>query len=236
MRPIYLVPAKGQSERLPGKNLLKVGGKTLVERAMMSCPPDSTIIVCTDSEQVLTHAKVTMWKPANAEVIVHWLTSDLTSKRAHIEPVIADVLALRSASVAVADSVVLLQPTSPLRQRRHVASAVAMLARYGCDSVVSITDGTKQCYFGGRYFQETDEWIPGRDLAERLFTSELERNHHENGAVYAFTRKHFERTGSRMGGNMRAFTMEAKYSIDIDTPADLEMAQLMAGDHGADLT
>jgi CMP-N-acetylneuraminic acid synthetase len=50
----------------------------------------------------------------------------------------------------------------------------------------------------------------------------------ENGAVYAFTRAHWERTGSRMGGDCRALVMHWAEAVDIDEPEDLEAARRLA--------
>ena len=80
------------------------------------------------------------------------LDESLTGKRVHLEDVIAHVVALHPAR-----RYVLLQPTSPLRQRRHVASALAIMERTGCDSVISVHEVTKDVYFAG-YYDADGRW------------------------------------------------------------------------------
>jgi CMP-N-acetylneuraminic acid synthetase len=224
---IAIIPAKGQSERLPRKNLQRVGGVTLLERAMRRAPRGVEVVVATDSDEIASAAELAVQRGGGRLRVVR-LDADLVAKRAHLEPVIAAVL--RAVPASSSRDVVVLQPTSALCRSHTVDGALAMLRKTGCDSVVSLTESSKEVYFGGAYDWRTDRWTPRRPDGERLFTTELPGNFHENGAVYAFTRAHFERTGSRMGGDMRAVTMPASESIDIDTPEELHRAQLLCGD------
>jgi len=231
MKTIAIIPAKGKSERLPRKNLMRVSGYTLLERSMMCVPPGIEIVIATDDDEIERVAMSTMCVPRGSERRVFRLSDELAARDAHLEPVIAAVLARSQAQ-----RVVLLQPTSPLRRRTHVESCLAIQHRHGCDSVVTVTESAKQVYFGGTLDMKTGEWVPRRNISERRFTTNIPGNWHENGAVYVFTREHFERTGNRLGGHMRAVTMPERYSIDVDTPEELERAQLLAGDRVAEVT
>lgn len=231
MKTIALIPAKGTSIRLPRKNLARVGGYTLVERAMMRVPPGIEIVVATDDDEIERLVMTTVCVPDGCKRRVHRLAPELTEKRGHLEPVIADVLARCSA-----DLVVMLQPTSALCRRRSVASALAIQAKHQADSVVSVTEASKELYFGGVYTPADDSWAQYRPQGQRLFTDQIPSNHMENGAIYVFTRSHFQRTGSRLGGVQKAVTMPVAESIDIDTPEELHRAQLLCGDAVAEVT
>lgn len=198
---------------------------------MMCVPEGVEIVVATDDDEIERLAMSTMCVQRGCSRRVFRLDAELTARDAHLEPVIAAVLARSQAQ-----RVVLLQPTSPLRRRRHVESCLAIQHRHGCDSVLTVTESAKQVYFGGMLNMQTGEWVPRRDINERRFTTDLPGNWHENGAVYVFTREHFERTGNRLGGHMRAVTMDERYSIDVDTPEELERAQLLHGDRVAEVT
>lgn len=244
MRTTAIVPAKALSERLPNKNSMRVGGRTLVERAVYCADGADVVVIATDDAEH-ERAALAMAESIGVRAAVLRLTPELTAKRAHLEDVISEVVARWPA-----DRYVLLQPTSPLRQRRHVKSALAILQRSGCDSVVSVHEVTKDVYFAGELMEDSGRFFPWRMAAgdglhhaadgffrgtmgawgldpatARRFTNDLRKLVAENGAVYAWTHDHWRRTGSRMGGDMRAMEMDVSDSVDIDTPSELERAQ-----------
>lgn len=222
MRTIVIVPAKAQSERLPGKNTLRVGSHTLVEHAIAAAKGVGLVVVASDSEAILRRA-CDFAQLANIEAVPHVLSAELVGKRVPMEDVIEDVIRLRPA-----DRYVLLQPTSPLRRRRHVASALAILERTGCDSVLSVHEVTKEVYFSGTLDRD-GRFTSGRPPNVRMFTNDLPKLVTENGAIYAWTHDHWRKTHSRMGGDCRAMEMLPEDAIDIDTPAELERAQRWFG-------
>ena len=75
------------------------------------------------------------------------------------------------------------------------------------------------------------DFQPFRDVtADRPRTQDLRPMGTENGALYAFTREHWERTGNRMGGHMVALPMTRLEGLDVDTEEDLAIANaLVAG-------
>lgn len=242
---IAIVPCKAKSERLPSKNAMRVGGRTLVERAVHVCDRADLIVLATDSTQLAADG-MRVAESMGVRAVHLELDAELAGKRTQLEDVIAAAI-----DRWPGDRYLLLQPTSPLRRRRHVGSCLAILERTGCDSVVSVHDVTKDVYFAGDLDHATGRFVPwrtsGSELADhafrfylggrascfldsylptgRRFTSELGKLVAENGAVYAWTHEHWLRTRSRMGGDMRAMEMDVDDSVDIDTPKELERAQ-----------
>lgn len=214
---LAIIPAKAKSERLPSKNMKRVGPHTLVERAIHSAVTCDAVAVCSDDADILSHGRAFADR-LRVRYLGVQLDESLTGKRVHLEDVIAHVVALHPAR-----RYVLLQPTSPLRQRRHVASALAIMERTGCDSVISVHEVTKDVYFAG-YYDADGRWHRNRP-AHRMFTSELPKLVAENGAVYAFTADCWRKYQDRSGGDCRVMEMDVDAAIDIDTPAELERAQ-----------
>lgn len=225
MKSIAIIPCKRISERLPQKNMMRVGGATLVERAVYVAGACDLIVLASDDPDIIAHG-VSFADRHRFNAVGHLLTAELAGKRTHLEDVIDDIRGKHSA-----DRWLMLQPTSPLRKRRHVASALAILEQTGCDSVVSVHEVTKEVYFAGTYdtrglrSDEPGRFTPGRPTNVRMFTNELPKLVCENGAIYAWTDDHWRKTHSRMGGDCRAIEMDADDAIDIDTPAELERAQ-----------
>ncbi len=132
-----LVPARGGSKGIPGKNLAVLGGKTLVTRAVQSGLESrfvNRVILSTDSEAIAAEGKragagVPFMRPA-----------ELAADSAPTAPAVRHALTwLEENEGYRPDILVLLQPTAPLRQARHVDEAVALLVESGARSVVSVT-------------------------------------------------------------------------------------------------
>jgi CMP-N-acetylneuraminic acid synthetase len=216
MKTIAIVPCKSLSERLPRKNTMRVGGQTLVERAVYVANACDAVVLCSDDEAIIAQG-VAMAERVRVRAIPFLLTDELAGKRVQLEDVIETVIARHPA-----DRYVLLQPTSPLRKRRHVASALAMLGEF--DSVLSVHEVTKEVYFSGTV-SKAGEWTAGRPKGVRMFTNDLPKLVAENGAVYAWTHDTWLKTRDRSGGRCGAMEMSPEDSVDIDTPAELERAQ-----------
>lgn len=215
-----IIPCKSKSERLPNKNRMRVGGRTLTERAVWAAQGCDLAVVCSDDPGIIEEAQA-MARMIGVEAVGLLLPEDLVGKRTHLEGVIDEV-----AKAYPADRYVMLQPTSPLRKLRHVASALTILHR--CDSVLSVHEVTKEVYFAGT-IDEDGRWTPDRPKGERVFTNDLEKVVCENGAIYAWTHDCWLRYHDRSGGDCRAVEMDSDDAIDIDTPAELERAQRRFG-------
>jgi CMP-N-acetylneuraminic acid synthetase len=129
---IGLILARGGSKRLPGKNLLHVGHETLVARAIgcaRQCAEIDTVILSTDSEDIALegwkHGALVLRRPEQ-------LAGDMATSEVGI------VHAAIAAGAKPTDTVVLLQPTSPLRTPEDVNAALRMFARGAGPSIVSV--------------------------------------------------------------------------------------------------
>lgn len=221
MKLAAFIPARGGSKRVPRKNLRRVGGKTLLERAIESAllAGIDRVYVSTDDDEIAVHATecgaLAIRRPpelardhsTTEEAITHWWRKLPADERP--------------------DAFVLLQPTSPLRSPRHVREAVGLLEATGADSVVSVTRSPMHAFAGRvRPREHAAEWRPDRPHEHRPQTqaASVAQLGHENGAIWITTRALWERTSLRQGGDCRAYVMDAEDSIDIDTEADLTHA------------
>jgi len=236
MRTLAIIPARGGSKRIPGKNLADVGGRSLLEHAVYAGRECDEVVVSTDDGEIADAAR-------RLDPYLHHRKPEHATDDAQLEPVIADVLAqVERIPEAPFDAIVLLQPTSPLRTAAHVAEALAILRETGCDSVVSVTrlhslhpvfngwvcDTSAASWSGTVKSVREGVYEPHVQNGPRPASAALSSLVYENGAVYAFTRAHWERTGSRMGGDMRALVMHWSEAVDIDEPADLDAARRLA--------
>lgn len=215
MRTAAIIPARAGSKRLPRKNLLEVGGKSLLQRAIESASTCDEVWVSTDGDEIASiaarlGARVIMRPPHLATdvspteaCVMHWWRS------------------LRSRP----DALVLLQPTSPLRTSAHVDGAIALLHSTGADSVCSVVRNSHAAFAGRAYPREGwTQFRPFRPIDYRPRTQDVRVVLEENGAVYVTRAAAWSETGNRMGGTVAAYVMDAVDSIDIDTESDLRLA------------
>ena len=236
---LAIIPARGGSRGIPGKNLRKLAGRTLIEWAVVAARGAALVdgvAITTESGQIADEAH-------RLGVPVIYRPEHLSTCEATIDAVLAHAIEATSWT----DTVVLLQPTSPLRTATHVREAIALLRVTGADSVVGVVAG-HETHFAGRmkprelYSSDcgADECCPPistyyqwqpfsvASAAERPRTQALGPRGYECGAIYVFTRAHWEATGNRMGGEMVAYPMDKMSGWDVDTEADLDACRALA--------
>lgn len=136
MKTLYLIPARGGSERLPGKNLRLLGGKVLLHYSIdiaRKLADDCHICVSTDSE------KIRMSAEAAGLCVPFMRPADLATREATSESVILHALQWHGNHDQYYDRVVLLQPTSPFRLTKHITEAL-QLCTDEVDLVVSVDE------------------------------------------------------------------------------------------------
>jgi N-acylneuraminate cytidylyltransferase/CMP-N,N'-diacetyllegionaminic acid synthase len=130
------------------------------------------------------------------------------------------------------DFVIVLQPTSPLRLAEDIEAAIDLAISQRADSVVSICEvrhhpfhtvkrnknGTLTSFFGLEW-QELQDKYPRRQDCPLAFA--------ENGAIYLIERSSLLRHESLYGERLCGYVMPTKRSLDIDTPWDLYLADLI---------
>jgi len=220
-----IVPARGGSKSIKDKNIVPLNGKPLIYYTISESLKAQTIdrvIVSTDSPKI---AKIT--ESLGAEVPYmrpKYLATD-TSKT--IDAVLHLLDFLAKTENYEPEIVVLLQPTSPLRKSLHIDEAVGKFLKSDAESLVSlcrlqephpyklkiIEDGLV-CPF----FKNADSSIPKQLLPDvyRL-----------NGALYITYRSTLYNYKDFFGKKVLPYIMEDCYSVNIDSPIDLKIADLI---------
>ncbi len=215
-----LIPARGGSKRIPGKNLKQIGGRTLLQHAISQAEKSryiTRIIVSSDDAAILDHAACagaeTLKRPAE-------LAADET-------PGIAPVIHAIEALDGDFTHVVLLQPTSPLRNADDIDSAIALCLDNDAPAAVSVSP-----------VRENPAWMFRLDSARRMTplldgvtparSQDLPEYFALNGAVYvAKTQTVLQQRAFLVPGTL-ASVMPVERALDIDLPDDLDRArQLM---------
>jgi CMP-N-acetylneuraminic acid synthetase len=218
-----LVPARGGSKGVPGKNTRPLAGRPLLEytaRAALASGVLHRVILSTDSAEIADCGRrigleVPFMRPAA-------LAEDDTPMLPVVEHAL-DELGRQGWEPAL---VVLLQPTSPLRTPAHIRAAVELLRQTGADSVVSVV--AVPPHLSPDYVMRIDEgrlrpFLPGGARVTRR--QDARPAYVRDGTVYAFRTAALRRFGSLYGDDCRPLLLDAAESLSIDTAADWAAAE-----------
>ncbi|MGB6064907.1 MAG: acylneuraminate cytidylyltransferase family protein [Desulfomonilaceae bacterium] len=229
-RPVCaaIIPARSGSKGIPGKNLRPVAGKPLiawtVEAALAATLLDR-VIVSTESSQIVEvalryGAEAPFMRPEN-------LAQDDTPG---VAPVLHAAEWLEENQGYRPDLIMLLQPTSPLRISEDIDNAIALAVKRKADAVVSVTLAgahpfwMKRIHYDGRMtdFIKLDRPIDRRQDLPPLYVL--------NGAIYLARYEVLMEWKTFDTDNTFSFVMPPERSLDVDTPWDLYLADLVLKD------
>lgn len=222
-----IVPARGGSKGVPGKNVRALAGRPLLEytaRAARESAVLDRIVLSTDSEEIAVIGRqcgleVPFIRPPR-------LAQDQTP----MLPVLLHAIDALEADGWVADVVVLLQPTSPLRRPEHIRDAVERLRSSDADSVVTVVEVPR--HLSPDYVMRIEAGLlkPFLPEGERVTRRQDARPaYSRDGTVYAFWRSTLERFGNIYGERCEPLIVEPADSLSIDTPDDWAEAERRLG-------
>lgn len=219
---LSIIPAKGTSRGLPGKNLRLLCDKPLVQwtiEASMCSGHVTRTVVSSDSHEILGLAR-----ELGACVIER--PADYSTDEASSESVMIHALeCLEHREGYRPQAVVLLQPTSPLRAAGHIDGALELYIGGQCTAVISGYELERSPL---KEFLLSDQGTLTAILDDRfpfMPRQQLPRAFRPNGAIYVVHADTFQHTGSLLTDRTLPFYMDEKVSIDIDTPEDLAAAE-----------
>lgn len=136
MKILALIPARGGSKRLPGKNIRLLGGKPLIVWSIdvaKDVPEICDILVSTDDPAIAAVCK-------EAGALVPWLRpAELATDTASSIDVALHALDWYEAEKGVVEGLLLLQPTSPFRTRETVRRGIELFGANGQQSVLGVS-------------------------------------------------------------------------------------------------
>jgi CMP-N-acetylneuraminic acid synthetase len=218
-----IVPARGGSKGLPGKNIRLLAGRPLLDytaEAARASQMIDRLILSTDSAEIAD-----VGRQAGLEV-PFLRPSTLAADDTPMVPVLEHAVAALVREGWVPDIVVVLQPTSPLRRPEHIRAAVTMLRETNADSVVTVVEVPR--HFSPDYVMRLDDgrlkpFLPeGAGLTRR---QEARPAFARDGTVYACWRSTLERFHGIYGDDCRPLLLDPSESVSIDTLADWQTAE-----------
>lgn len=220
-RVIAVIPARGGSKRLPRKNILPLGGKPLIgwtiEAAQSSIYIDD-VIVSTDNKEIADTA-------SQFGLTVPELRPEaLSTDTATTQSVLFYILNKYGKN---ADIVVLLQPTSPFRNGRHIDEAIELLTKKSAFSIVSVTPCEHPPQWAN-YLPDNDSMKGFVRVDSNKRSQDLGESFRLNGAIYVYDiQKLIEVGDMTFRQDTYAYRMSNNVSVDIDNQIDFDIAEFL---------
>lgn len=220
-RVLAVVPARAGSKGIPDKNMLRLGGRSLIARAgevLAALPWIDRRVISTDS-------------PAYAaEGVAHGLDApflrpaELASDTAGAVETLQHALRECEAAGPPFDVVLVIEPTSPLRQPADVEQCMRMLVETGADTVVTVSPVDPKFHphkvfrqVGGRleHYADAGSRVVYRQQLEPLYT--------RDGLCYAITRACLLEQAKILGAHTVP-RITTRPVVNIDGPLDVALA------------
>lgn len=216
---LAIIPARGGSKGIPNKNLIPLADKPLIGWTIDAAKGSKYIdrlILSSDSQAIIDYAisagcEAPFVRPAE-------LAQDDT-------PGIAPVLHATEALDKKYDLVVLLQPTSPLRETEDIDSCIEKSVAHAT-SCVSVTEPDKSPYWMYT-LNEADGKMQPLLKTDAMRRQDLPKVYALNGAVYVAETSFLLVHKSFLTSDTVASIMPKIRSVDIDDMMDLEWAEVV---------
>ena len=221
-RILSIIPARSGSKGLSQKNIINLAGKPLMAwsiEASLNSKYISKTIVSSDSDEVLTIAK-----KYNSDVLKR--PNEFATDFSSSEIVAKNVLESIEEKF---EYLVLLQPTSPLRDSNDIDSAFEKLFSSKATALISVREYDNKIL---KAFKENDlGFIEGISNNQYPFMrrQELPKTYLSNGAIYIIKVEEFLKNFSFFSDKTISFVMDDKKSTDLDSKEDLEKVKLEIG-------
>lgn len=219
---IAIIPARGGSKGLPGKNIKLLNGLPIIAytiTAALNSKHISKVIVNTDDVEIAEVAK-----QYGAE-IPFMRPSHLATDTALATDVLKhSVIELEKLGNREVGEIILLQPTSPLRTTEDIDNAIELYRNKNADSVISYCKEAHPI----RWHKYVTEDLKFKDIFDAKLTNRQDEKptYYPNGAIYILKKELIEQ-GKYYTPNSYAYIMPHNRSVDIDTIDDFNYAEFL---------
>jgi CMP-N,N'-diacetyllegionaminic acid synthase len=218
-RVLGVIPARGSSKRFPKKNIRMLAGKPMVAWTIEAARKSKRLtdyIVSSDDPNTIAVAKeygapVPFVRPA-----------ELATDTVRNIDVVAHAMAFMESRIGIGyDILILLQPTSPIRQPEHIDLAIDMLWESELDTVVSVKGPFKKRdpILKAIRNDVLEDYVPVAD------PNEVEPVYMYNASIYAVKRDYFVENHKLISPKQVPLIMDTIHSVDVDTEADFLVAE-----------
>ena len=221
---LAIIPARGGSKGVPGKNIKELAGKPLIAytiKAAIESDIFEKVIVSTDDEKI---AQISMEYGADIPFMRPY---EISGDSISSDDVILHAISFYQQQGIEYKEVCKLQPTSPLRNGKHLREAYQLFQEKEADFLVSVCECEHSPLWAGVIGEDLrlDDFIP--EKVKRACRQDLPTYYRLNGAIYMAKTTSFCHNKNFLGKNSVAYIMQQEDSIDIDSELDFRMAEII---------
>lgn len=223
MIPLVVIPARGGSKGVPGKNIKLLNKKPLIHytiEAARKVFEDQYIYVSTDSVEIKSIAEQTglivpFLRPEH-------LATDTTNSRDVLLHAIEQFTLKHNQEP---DVIILLQPTSPFRNETHITEALALF-NANLDMVVSVKETNANPYYV-LFEEDSKGFLEKSKKGNFTRRQDCPKVWEYNGAIYLINNESLKKNSFNDFTRVIKYKMNANDSIDIDDELDFNMAAFL---------
>lgn len=212
---LCIIPARGGSKGIAGKNLMLIRGMSLVEHSVVHAlnagVKPGKIVVTSDSDDILDVAKL-------RDVVAHKRPSEISGDNSSTEEALLEVLTYHNC-----EHVLLLQPTSPIRFKDMLTNFIDFYLENLYDSALTTTK------FHDFFWREDEnglDYESSYDPGNRPMRQAMQPYdfvHMDNGNACLTKTSILKKYNSRLGGEVGVFSITELEGMQIDTPEELQI-------------
>ena len=218
---LAIIPARGGSKRLPNKNILDIGGKPMIswtiEASLKSKYIDQVYVSSEDENiiQISTNSGSKIIK--RPEILANDEASTLSVLNHAISKIDTQF-----------EYIILLQPTSPLRNHVHIDEALELIIKEKANAVISVCKTNHSPQWSNMLPENgnMDNFIDQKIKDKR--SQDLDQYYRINGAIYIYKiNELIDQQTLFLNKKTFAYVMERNCSVDIDTRIDFELCSIL---------
>lgn len=227
MNILIIIPARGGSKGIPGKNIKLLNGKPLIYYTIDAarCVTDDThICVSTDDDRIIETVE-------NYGLKVPFKRPDfLATDTASTYDVLLHALNFYEEKGDFFDAVILLQATSPFRTGEHLKKALALYSK-DIDMVVSVKETDSNPYYV--CFEEDENGMLQISKGDGHYTrrQDCPPVYEYNGAIYIINPESLKMNPLNKFSKKRKYVMDQKCSLDLDDMIDWKLAEIILNEN-----
>lgn len=222
---IGVIPARGGSKGIPGKNIIPVRAKPLIVYTIEAARESGVLtqtVVTSDDDAILRVAEAAGATPLKRPL-------KLASDTASSEVAVMHALDTLENEGKTFDLLLLLQPTSPLRTARDIQNAVKLFREKNASALISVYEPEHSPY---KAFTVNNEgFLQGivDNASPFRRRQDLPKAYYPNGAIYLITVEAFRAGSAFYTDHTVPYIMPSERSIDVDTMDDVRRIEEIMG-------
>jgi len=222
LKPLVIIPARGGSKGIPGKNIKLLGGIPLIQYTLEAAKalfPKEIICVSTDDLEIKKCVEKLGFK------VPFLRPSELATDSSGTYEVLLHAIEFYENNGYYPDTLILLQPTSPFRNSKHIEQAINLYTSE-IDMVVSVKETKANPYYN-LFEEDSGGFLKKSKEATFNRRQDCPAVWQYNGAIYIINIKSLKDETISNFKKIRKYVMDEISSHDVDTLLDWKLSEIL---------